>query len=175
MVKRKQALNNFKVLAKLKLIYVYQTIFQALRVAHFAAKLGFQKVQKCENCLIEGAIFLKFWPSHCFKTKLIRIIMYSNCLKKNSLYYFFNKMWATNLNTQSYTKNGEITSPFRSPHICRSDRRRSVHIMHPATVHMWHSCETERFGTIPCVSVGLKASKCEVLWIFAVQKWRFCV
>jgi len=47
-------------LTKLKLIYVYQTIFQVLRVAHLAAKLGFQKVKKVENCLIEGAIFLKF-------------------------------------------------------------------------------------------------------------------
>ena len=60
MVKRKKALNNFKILTKLKLTYVYQTIFQVLRVAHLAAKLGFQKVKKCENCLIEGAIFLKF-------------------------------------------------------------------------------------------------------------------
>ena len=58
-VKRKQACNNFKILTKLKLIYVYKTIFQVLRVAHLAAKLGFQKVKKVENCLIEGAIFLK--------------------------------------------------------------------------------------------------------------------
>ena len=49
MVKRKQALNNFKSLTKLKLIYVYQTIFQILRVAILAAKLGFQKVQKVES------------------------------------------------------------------------------------------------------------------------------
>ena len=147
MVKRKQALNNIKILTKLKLIYVYKTIFQVLRVAHLAPKLAFQKVKKVENCLIEGAIFLKFWPSHCFKTKLIRIIMYSNCLKKNSLYYFFNIMWSTNLIPQSYTKNGEITSPSRSPHICRSDRRRPVYIMHPATAHTWPSCESERIGT----------------------------
>ena len=60
----KNGLNNFKILTKLKLTYVYQTIFQVLRVAHLAAKLGFQKVKKC---LIEGAIFLKFWPIHCFK------------------------------------------------------------------------------------------------------------
>ena len=48
MVKRKQALNNFKILTKLKLIYVYQTIFQVLRLrfAHLVAKLGFQKVKK---------------------------------------------------------------------------------------------------------------------------------
>jgi len=147
MVKRKQALNNVNILAKLKLIYVYQTIFQVLRVAHFAAKLGFPKVQKVENCLIEGAIFLKFWPSHCLKTKFIIIIMYSNCLKKNSLYYFFDIMWSSNLFPQSWTKNGEITSPSRSPHICRSDRGRPVYIMHPATAHTWHSCESERIGT----------------------------
>ena len=60
MVKMKQALNNFKILTKLKLIYVYQTIFQVLRVLHLAAKLCFQKVKKVEKCLIEGAIFLKF-------------------------------------------------------------------------------------------------------------------
>ena len=57
---RVKGLNNFKILTKLKLIYVYQTIFQVLRVAHLAAKLGFQKVQKVEKCLIEGAIFSKF-------------------------------------------------------------------------------------------------------------------
>ena len=71
----KNALNNFKILTKLKLIYVYQTIFQVLRVGHLAVKLGFLKVKKVENCLIEGAIFLKFWPIHCFKIIKTRIIM----------------------------------------------------------------------------------------------------
>ena len=60
MVKNKEPLNNFKSLTMLKFIYGYQTIFQVLRVAHLGAKLGFQKVQKVEKCLIEGAIFLKF-------------------------------------------------------------------------------------------------------------------
>jgi len=60
MVKRKQSLNNYKSLTKLIFIYVYQTIFQVLRVAHLAAKLGFQTVQKVEKYLIEGAIFSKF-------------------------------------------------------------------------------------------------------------------
>ena len=57
MVKRKQALKNLKILTKLKLIYVYQTIFQVLRVAHLAAKLGFQKVKKVENVSLKGPYF----------------------------------------------------------------------------------------------------------------------
>jgi hypothetical protein len=67
MIKRKELSNIFKSLNKLKFIYGY------LRVAHLGAKLGFQKVQKVEKCLIEGAIFSKFWPSHCFKSNFFCI------------------------------------------------------------------------------------------------------
>ena len=53
MLKRKEPLNIFKSLNKLKFIHGYKTIFQVLRVAHLGMKLGFQKVKNHEKCVIE--------------------------------------------------------------------------------------------------------------------------
>ena len=73
MVKKKQALNYFKSLTKLKLIFVYQTIFQVLRVVHLAAKLGFQKVKKLKNVSLKGPYFQSFDPSIAFKLLKLKL------------------------------------------------------------------------------------------------------